>query len=366
MVSKNIYFPYLDGLRAIAVILVLLVHSDFFIFNTGWIGVPVFFVLSGFLITRILLENKLRENYFKTFYYRRVLRIFPIYYLLLLGCLAWGFFMDFHVSQFFYYFFYLQSFTISRNIQPIFSNGLMGHTWSLSVEEIFYLVWPAIIFIFDKKNITRLCVALSVFSLLFKLYHVSRVAETVAMLSIAGNLDCLMAGALLALYFSVKSGISFTKRHRNWTYFFAALTVFFLTSQYLNLQPGAVLLCRALLSVTISWLTYLLILYLITPGHKILLLRRVFSNVALTYIGKISYGIYLYHIPVYMFISSLLYHYHLVINPVLEFSLDVVLTIAVAVISWQLIEKPILLFKYRLSYKEKATGERTVLTGPRT
>ena len=80
MVSETKHIPLLDGFRAMAIIFVLLVHTKLLAFQFGWIGVPMFFVLSGFLITRILLDNKTSGNYFKAFYFRRVVRIFPIYY----------------------------------------------------------------------------------------------------------------------------------------------------------------------------------------------------------------------------------------------------------------------------------------------
>lgn len=82
MVEKNYYLP-IDGLRAICFILIFLFHCQISGFQFGWIGVSIFFSISGFLITEILLKSKDRKNYFKAFYMRRLFRIFPVYYLLI-------------------------------------------------------------------------------------------------------------------------------------------------------------------------------------------------------------------------------------------------------------------------------------------
>src|SRR5688572_13459000 len=142
-VSNSDYYEGLNGIRAIAVISVMLFHfypSGIFLF--GWMGVDLFFVLSGFLITNILLKNKYSNNYFKNFYIRRAIRIFPIYYIVVIPLLVlnivfksndyWG------VSS---YLFYFQNFTaISRD----YLHGLQ-HTWTLAIEEQFYLFFPFIV-----------------------------------------------------------------------------------------------------------------------------------------------------------------------------------------------------------------------------
>ena len=135
--TKEDRFESLTGIRAVAVIFILLVHSHFNFFRVLWIGVPVFFVLSGFLITRLLLKNKDAKNYFRVFFVRRSLRIFPIYYLVLFTTVLWGVVTQKDISQLYYYIFYLQNFVISRGITPEFCDGILRHTWSLSVEELF-------------------------------------------------------------------------------------------------------------------------------------------------------------------------------------------------------------------------------------
>jgi peptidoglycan/LPS O-acetylase OafA/YrhL len=350
MPFKRAYFPQLDGLRAIAVILVLLVHSNFFVFNTGWIGVPIFFVLSGFLITGILLEHKQSEHYFKTFYFRRVLRIFPIYYLVLFFCLAWSLAIHCDVSQFWYFAFYLQSFSISQGLKPEFCNNLMGHTWSLSVEELFYLAWPAIIYVMNRKVLGWLCVFICVFSFSYKLYQVGYGTEAQALLSAPGNLDCLMAGALLYLYASHPTGQEIRSLHKLLFALLLVLTFFFIGSQYFPLEKQATFLCKIGLSICVSWLSFFVILFLISAHHPAPVAEKFFTNKALVYLGKISYGIYLYHIPVYRFTDSFLYHYQIALNPILVFTVKLLITYLVSACSWRFIEKPLLSFKTKLIY----------------
>ena len=148
--------PGLDGVRAIAFLLVFTLHTDYL--YIGWVGVQLFFVLSGFLITDILLRMKEKfgaGDYFKKFYGRRFLRIFPLYYLYLLII----FIVTVIVIQYDYRVTYMErtqdhlpyALTYIYNFFNASSaydgeSWLIGHLWSLSVEEQFYLFWPLLIF----------------------------------------------------------------------------------------------------------------------------------------------------------------------------------------------------------------------------
>lgn len=146
-VNSKIHYPALDGLRGVAVISVILYHVLHF--RPGWMGVDLFFVLSGFLITSILIDTKSATGYFKNFYVKRMLRIFPLYYGTLLV-----FFIPFllnHsdtiISKALPYFGYVQniSFTIS-NQWPVDSMSPLNHFWSLAIEEQFYIFFPLVIY----------------------------------------------------------------------------------------------------------------------------------------------------------------------------------------------------------------------------
>ena len=183
-VNKEGRIPTLDGLRGIAIGLVLLYHFDFAyqlefgresswvidgivtgIARAGWAGVDMFFVLSGFLITGILIKSKgAARRFFGNFYARRALRIFPAYYAFLLLLLLLlpvfdepgprGIVLDHLV----WYGTYLTN--IFEAVRPNLRGDVLfvGHIWSLAVEEQFYLLWPAFVFLFSRRTLMWLCV----------------------------------------------------------------------------------------------------------------------------------------------------------------------------------------------------------------
>src|ERR1700741_834818 len=156
------YIPQFDGLRGLAILLVLIGHSGFLeaMPDAGMLeytrfGVDLFFVLSGFLITGILLDSKESPHYFRNFYPRRVLRIWPLYYLVL--------FLAFVVAPLFQpamrptaardwsaFAFYVQNIVFAHRVTYPFG---LGATWSLAVEEQFYLTWPLLVFLLKKRTL---------------------------------------------------------------------------------------------------------------------------------------------------------------------------------------------------------------------
>jgi peptidoglycan/LPS O-acetylase OafA/YrhL len=175
------HFPPLDGLRGIAILLVLLHHFTIIDPTTpaatlaaqialiGWCGVDLFFVLSGFLITGILIDSRGSERYFTSFYARRTLRIFPLYYLVAFLSLvvlprfpAW---FDLLAgagapSTQWPYWLYLTNFAIADRNQ--FLHGVLDITWSLAIEEQFYLLWAGVVWLCPPKALGWLCGAVVV------------------------------------------------------------------------------------------------------------------------------------------------------------------------------------------------------------
>src|SRR5215470_14002997 len=164
------HYPQLDVLRGIAVLMVMIIHSNGNVpflhiqsfMHYGFVGVDLFFVLSGFLITGILLRTKEESGYFVNFYARRVLRIWPLY----LCLLAFGFILvpfvqpqlrpsvaeQCHPWQ--AYLFFVQNVVVPKSG----TFGPLEITWSLCVEEQFYLVWPLIVFFASTKTIAKIAV----------------------------------------------------------------------------------------------------------------------------------------------------------------------------------------------------------------
>src|SRR4030095_11127987 len=154
------YYPALDGLRGFAILGVLLQHNFSFlpIPKYGWVGVDLFFVLSGFLITEILLKTKEHKNYLPNFYIRRILRIFPLYYGSLILFFALGPLVSQFKDQYSYYsanqgmlWAYLQNWLYIAKPR-LDDHTVFSHFWSLSVEEQFYLVWPLLVLACNKLS----------------------------------------------------------------------------------------------------------------------------------------------------------------------------------------------------------------------
>ena len=176
------HIPALDGLRGFAILLVIFIHFgagvDLPVFfhrlaYMGWTGVDLFFVLSGFLITRILLTSKNSRHYFKNFYLRRMLRIFPLYYAALV-CGIWlipAILPETIVqpylgqSQSHQGWLWSYSVNIARTFMPIVSFGMFSHFWSLAIEEQFYIIWPSVVKWLEPKRLFYVCLSIIAVSL---------------------------------------------------------------------------------------------------------------------------------------------------------------------------------------------------------
>ena len=196
--------PQLDGIRGVAVLAVVLFHLVMFlpeggpaVFRYGWVGVDLFFVLSGYLITGILLQEKGKAHYFRNFYVKRLFRIAPLYYAFLV--VAW-----FPLARIFpvsddrgsllVYATYLQ------NIVYGFGSRELGPTWSLCVEEHFYLVWPALIALLSPAALRNLLLAVILSSPAFRLWgHAEGASWDTLYTMTPFRLDGLAMGGLIAL-----------------------------------------------------------------------------------------------------------------------------------------------------------------------
>jgi len=222
--------PTLDGLRGIAILLVTLFHYEvrewpwragfaaplWTVVREGWLGVDLFFVLSGFLITGILVDTKSNQGYFRNFYARRTLRIFPLYFaylaavFLILPVLpriaAWQAETPFDTQLWFWS--YLCNLVISLRGWGA-SPQLVSDTWSLAVEEQFYLIWPAVVLLSSRRTLVGICLACIVGAIAFRtglrLAHVPWVANVVLT---PARMDSLTMGALVALAVRGPSGLA--------------------------------------------------------------------------------------------------------------------------------------------------------------
>lgn len=297
------HIKQLDSLRAMAVILVIFSHwctpaKDSSYNNwhgvIGPLAVDVFFVLSGFLITKILLEQRLKKDQLgvnnnqliKKFYMRRILRIFPIYYLFLLFITAYELY-TLHALKYEMGFYY----TYTSNYYQYFDdpkNMTLGHLWSLAAEEQFYLIWPWLILFIPQSKILRVII-LFIFIGVISKYLLHSVYNHVYMTICC--FDAFGAGALLAwITLSRPDILKKVEKISMYASIIAILLIAFgILLPQLNVVP---------LRVKNTCIAFYLIVFLYLNQNTTFKWRFLFNNSVLIYIGKISYGIYLFHMSV--------------------------------------------------------------------
>jgi peptidoglycan/LPS O-acetylase OafA/YrhL len=300
--------PQLDRLRGLAILLVLLDHAGRIappalssVLMQGWLGVDLFFVLSGFLITGILWDSRTSRNYFRGFYWRRVLRIWPAYSVLLLFafCIvpllrhfAGGIFLSIRPEPVGLWAFLLM---IQNGFaaQLFLHSPFLGPTWSLAVEEQFYLIWPVVIRFSSRAVALPLLVAGFLLSPAIRVLAMHR---GISPMEIYANPlthgDGLLCGAMVALWLR-------SARPKRGTLLLAggvllaASLAYFMTHvpEAISFRYGSpfVFTNVALLS------TSLLLIALVSENTGWLVHRFFFMSGWLSFLGFISYGLYLFH-----------------------------------------------------------------------
>jgi len=313
------YRPELDGIRAIAVIAVILYHLnftvyDFKIFSGGFLGVDIFFVISGYLITSLILKELDHNNDFSfaNFYLRRARRILPALYLVILVSIPIVLFflrpadiVNFS-NSILYSLFFLSNYYFYKNNTAYGDEFSLNipflHTWSLSVEEQFYLVLPIFLFIiykFHKKKIFSFLIILIFLSLIFSQWGSLYKHNFNFYFSITRAWE-LLVGSLIA-FIHVRKNLQYNKKSKEINSFLGLFLIFFsffffktelVHPSFLTLTPV----------IGIS----LIILF----SEKKTILYNYLSNKYLVFIGLISYSLYLWHYPLISFVK------------ILEFSFD--------------------------------------------
>jgi peptidoglycan/LPS O-acetylase OafA/YrhL len=353
-------YPSINGLRAISILLVILHHLaiNHGLFNNfpvsgplriignflqdGQMGVNVFFVISGFLITSLLMreEEAFGSISVKDFYIRRTLRVFPAFYFLLLVYAILQIAGDIKISA--------PSWITAITYTKYFNWKLdwyTAHAWSLSIEEHFYLVWP-LVFMGGKKARKILALALVLLVPFFRLYGYVYTSEWINGLTIFTRIDAIAIGCLFAIY---KDAI-ITRLNRHWYLFFIV-------------SIAGLLLLQDFHAVAAAWhIPYISIMLGSTNGTIASLLIAVimmysvfgprkywytFLNLkVMNYIGLLSYSLYLWQQP-FLGVSN---HWST------GFPLNIACLIVMALISYYGIEKPFLKLKSRFS-AEKTSGK---------
>jgi peptidoglycan/LPS O-acetylase OafA/YrhL len=333
--ARSGFIPELNGLRAIAIILVFLCHVRLFIPDTdsawrliktylglGWVGVDLFFVLSGFLITGILLDTRNAKNYFSGFYVRRILRIFPLYYAVLTAVILAGMALKSTIvpsvlpipQDRWLYYSYLTNWLGLWKGQ--WGPNYLAHFWSLAVEEQFYLVWPLAVWLLPYRAIPRVAAALTLVAAAVRVIWIAHSGADIAIgLATVCRMDSLFVGAICAYLFRNRERM---EKIRVWlwpivglglgTFLLAFSGVLFFPRQAALVLYGsseAVSLDDATLLLS-GWggYTFLalgfgaLVLLAAHGEEKTTIFRRILRTRTLGSIGTYSYGIYVFHVPI--------------------------------------------------------------------
>jgi peptidoglycan/LPS O-acetylase OafA/YrhL len=333
--------PQLDGVRGIAILVVMIHNSGQLprLFANGWMGVDLFFVLSGFLITGILLDTKHSESYFKNFYARRCLRIWPLYYSLLFFMFVLVPYLRPSAAHIVFeksppwwaYPLFLQNFFL-----PVSTNaaGPLAVTWSLAIEEQFYLVWAFVVRFCSAAQVRRVALAVICLSPVVRFYLSSH--HVYLYTNVFCRLDGLMAGSLLALLVRSESFLPSRFVKVAWVSLLAAAPLAFVTAA-LNAN-WIVFSFTALASVAFVYISLF---------SQQSWLHLGMTNRFLVYTGTISYGLYLLHkIP-----FDMVQLFHLDQHPSLVLAVAMLGGYVLAALSWKFLEKPFLSLKRFFEFK---------------
>ena len=294
----------LDGIRGLAIIAVILFHCLRFshsipalsaldlVFGSLWIGVDLFFVLSGFLITSILITQKETEHRLKNFYVRRTLRIFPLYFfvlglVLLMSCLNISPFREVF-SDLVYHFTYTFNIRVALYDWP--EAPLLNHFWSLCIEEQFYLVWPFLVFYTSRKMIHRILIVAIACSLLSRLGILLTTQSWATQYAFpVCRLDGLSMGALIALRYTSEQPDYRLPKMIGMISLAAAACLFLLFRGFRIEDPVLIFILPTLIA------TAYLPIFCTVLGEEDSLLKKILRSRILRWFGKYSYGLYVYH-----------------------------------------------------------------------
>jgi peptidoglycan/LPS O-acetylase OafA/YrhL len=354
-IPKTKYVPYLDGLRGLAILGVLADHFHVPLpplFHVGPVGVRFFFILSGYFITLSLW--KVREAETKSplarfgllcrFYLQRLMRVGPPFYLALaVGAL-------FGIHEIWDHFFWLALFQTNHYIVYLgYWPGEISHYWSLAVQEQFYMVWPLFVLMLPRRGFMPVMMACMIFALVFRMVCITTgTNEVIRWVTLLGCLDSFAAGAMIAYLKQAKLLEKIHLLSRTWMLALplAAFACYFLARWMTTLAHDNAWLALAEF-FDAFFLAWLLVASLTGVTGRY---GRILGWSPLVYLGRISYGIYVYHVFIIVLITPFLLANGLDI--VTRTAVLLAVTLAVSALSWRYFEQPIIAWKNALGQPE--------------
>lgn len=332
------YRKDIDGLRAIAILSVVIFHLNNDLLSGGFVGVDIFFVISGFLITKIIIREINNNNFsFTSFYIRRIRRIFPLLFVVLFSCIIFSYLiltaedMLWFGKTLRYSAFQVSNFLFQKNVgyfDPSFDGMLLLHTWSLAVEEQFYLIWPIVLFLILKfrKNqniVFYSLILLSIISLIFSQYLLNNNPK-LSFFSLPSRFWELGIGGILAFHKIKQPSKNINEAFGVSGIILIIISFFMIDKDHF---PGVYALMPCLGAALI-----------IFSGHRCQTITTKFlSKKIFIFFGLISYSLYLWHFPIIIFYKEFIAVKDLsIISSLIIFTISVI----ISCLSYRYIEVP--------------------------
>jgi peptidoglycan/LPS O-acetylase OafA/YrhL len=369
----------LDGMRGAGAILVVAYHifrrGNVFTTNAvlhffsgltmyAWYSLDTFYVLSGFLIATILLRTKGSEHYYGNFYARRSLRVFPLYYFTL------AFMLLLIIPKFDpeylaevpralpFQLFYLNNFL--HLMSGIRGTPYLAVTWSLAIEEHFYLPFPFLVYYTRKETLAKICggiIGISILARILAAFFWTDVRQMTNFFfyNTFTRFEEIAFGVLVAIAFTYPEWRSKLGRIALPVFLiiFSALNIFeFATNTGIPLSPENNVLLMVVGYTAASVFAAALIIALLTQSETSVI-RRIFRNKIFVFWGQRSYSIYLYHVPVGVLLVDFLWkhHYRGWYGYLIYIGLTFGITVLISMLTWSLLEKPMMNLKKHFEYK---------------
>jgi len=341
------HLPALDGVRGLACAIVLACHVTLDGFPGGWVGVDLFFVLSGYLITSILLREYERKGRISLsrFYLRRLLRLTPalLFFLAIYSITPRFNEQPDHPTPVLYALLYITNWVMSLSPGKA---GALGHTWSLGVEEQFYLLWPILLVIILGFSLKNRCfvivVALIGLVLSWRVFLVLNGATAHrTFYGFDTRVDTVLIGCALAIWLSTATPT--THQGIKWVARASPLLLISLVVLIFSLDWNTAAVNSVGFTIIGVW-SAAIIVAAIAPGPN--MLKTIFNWPPLIALGGISYGVYLWHVPIIHILRDYLQH------PISLLFATGVASAGTAAVSYYVIEHPFLRLKLRYSATE--------------